>query len=190
MILLRGYLLLGLIAHKVVWEVLKRRQGCPTIEKSTPRSIRPMLIKAVKVGILLGIGVQTVVWEVLPIMPDSINLHIVGTVFYTVGLFVAILGRIQLGGNWADIETAQVLPNQTVVSKGLYRYIRHPIYVGDLLLLLGLQLSLNSWLVLGVGLIVPVVLWKAVCEERMLVKTLPGYAEYCRITKRFIPFVI
>lgn len=190
MMLLRCYLLVGLVTHKVVWEMLKQRRSHASIEKPPPPSICVILIKAMKIMILLGIVVQTIVSDVLPITPDSIGLRIVGTAFYTVGLLVAILGRIQLGDNWSDIEKARLLPDQAVVSNGLYRYIRHPIYVGDLLLLVGLQLSLNSWIVVVVGLIAPVVLWKAVCEERMLIKTLPGYREYCKITKRFIPFVI
>jgi protein-S-isoprenylcysteine O-methyltransferase Ste14 len=77
-----------------------------------------------------------------------------------------------------------------VVSKGLYRFIRHPIYVGDLLLLIGLELSLNSWLVLGVILLLPVVIRQAVSEEKMLMRSLPGYETYCARTKRFIPFLI
>jgi protein-S-isoprenylcysteine O-methyltransferase Ste14 len=77
-----------------------------------------------------------------------------------------------------------------VVAYGVFRYIRHPIYVGDLLLLLGLELSLNSWLVLAVVCMIPGVLRQAVREERMLVIALPGYAAYCARTKRFIPFLV
>jgi len=68
--------------------------------------------------------------------------------------------------------------------------IRHPIYVGDLLLLIGLELALNSWLVLPAIILVPIVLAKAVQEERLLTQTLPGYEEYCRRTKRFVPFLL
>jgi protein-S-isoprenylcysteine O-methyltransferase Ste14 len=100
------------------------------------------------------------------------------------------VSRLQLGSNWSDIETAKVLRDQAVVAIGVYRYIRHPIYVGDLLLLIGLQLSLNSWLVIAALLISPVVLWQAITEEKMLVESLPGYGAYCMRTKRFIPFVV
>ncbi|HEV8525468.1 MAG TPA: hypothetical protein VGQ71_13300, partial [Terriglobales bacterium] len=66
---------------------------------------------------------------------------------------------------------------------------RHPIYVGDLLLLVGLELALNSWLVMAVLGLVPFVLRKAILEERILAERLPGYGEYIRRTKRFIPYV-
>ena len=59
--------------------------------------------------------------------------------------------------NWSDIETAEVLCEHAVVSHGVYRYVRHPIYIGDIALLVGLELALNSWLVLGALAIAPIV---------------------------------
>ena len=76
-----------------------------------------------------------------------------------------------------------------VVDRGLYRFIRHPIYAGDLLLLAGLELSLNSWLVVGVALLTPVVMWKAMQEEKGLMTSVNGYAEYAQRTRRFVPWV-
>lgn len=187
MVFLRIYLLLGLALHKVVWETLKRKDG----EKpSEPKSLTLLAIKAVKIVILLGVIVQALLPDVLPITPNPLTLRIVGTVVYTVGLLTAIAARFQLGDNWANIETSQVLQRQRVVAKGVYAYIRHPIYSGDLLLLFGLELALNSWLVLGVFTLAPIVLLRAIKEERMLVQALPGYDSYCVRTKRFIPFVI
>jgi protein-S-isoprenylcysteine O-methyltransferase Ste14 len=147
-------------------------------------------VKAVKIGILVGIVVQTLSPEILPITTEPSAIRMVGVIIFTLGLLVAVLSRIHLGNNWSDIETGQVLREQAVVNKGVYAYVRHPIYVGDLLLLLGLELSLNSWLVLAVAVLAPIVLWKAVREEKMLVNDLPGYRVYCSQTKRFIPFIV
>ncbi len=190
MIFLRCYLLVGLATHKIVWEVLKRRQSGAGAEKRPNRSIRLTFVKAIKIGILISIVIQTFLEDVLPITQEPLILRIAGATVYTAGLLLAIIARIQLGANWTDIENGQVLSDHIIVSNGLYRYIRHPIYIGDLLLLIGFELSLNSWLIVLVGLMVPVVLWKATHEERIVIKNLPGYAEYCRTTKRFIPFVI
>lgn len=191
MILLRLYLLAGLVAHKAVWEVLKRRKA-PSAQKPAPQDQSPMvkLVKLVKVAILLGIVAQTMLPEIFPISPEPFLLRVIGVALYTAGLLIAVTARFQLDNNWSDIETAKVLSHQAVVSNGIYGYIRHPIYVGDLLLLLGLELSLNSWLVLGVALLTPVVLFQATLEEKKLISVLPGYELYCRNTKRFIPFVI
>jgi protein-S-isoprenylcysteine O-methyltransferase Ste14 len=190
MIFLRVYLLVGLIAHKALWEALKWRAAGYRAIKQERQPISVKLIKGVKIAILLGVMAQTMTPDVWPITSSPVALRVVGALIYTVGLVIAMLGRIQLGPNWTDIEAARATRNQAVVSHGLYRYIRHPIYVGDLLLLAGLELSLNSWLALVVGLLAPWVLWQAVREERMLAASLPGYEAYCAQTKRFIPFVV
>lgn len=197
MLFLRIYLLAGLVLHKTIWEALKRRRGSFKGSVETEQALLPSsgsiavkLVKAVKVAILIGIAAQTLLPDVLPIMSAPFALRIVGCLIYTIGLLIAIFGRLALGENWSDIEAAQVLGGHKVVANGLYRLIRHPIYVGDLLLLLGLELSLNSWLVLGVVLLVPVVLLQAMREEEELANSLPGYAAYRAQTKRFIPFVV
>jgi protein-S-isoprenylcysteine O-methyltransferase Ste14 len=201
MLALRIYLLSGLILHKGVWEILKRAgkiavegnesSSTPKVDPvTTPRGIALQLVKAVKITILAGIALQTLLPEILPITSEPFVLRVLGALLYTTGLFIAIRGRLELGTNWSDIESARIFGDQAVVAKGLYRFIRHPIYVGDLLLLLGLELSLNSWLVLGAVLLAPVVLWQAVREEKKLSRALPGYQEYCAQTKRFIPFVV
>ncbi len=190
MIFLRLYLLAGLVAHKAVWEMLKRRKA-PMGEKHVPKPqpLSVKLVKAVKIAILLGIIVQTMLPEIFPISTVPFGLRVVGIVLYTAGLLIAVVARFQLDNNWSDFDTAQVLSHQQVVSNGIYGYVRHPIYVGDILLLFGLELSLNSWLVVGVALMTPVILLQATREEKKLVETLPGYDVYCQQTKRFIPFV-
>ena len=186
--LLRSCLLAGLIAHKAIWELLRRHS---VAGRANQQSLRIQPVKIVKVGILLGIIVQTLLpWDILPITSEPGRLRIVGAIVYTLGLLVAMLARLQLGRNWSDIESPVVGANHAVVATGIYGYIRHPIYVGDIALLLGLELCLDSWLVMGVVLLVPVVLRKAILEERMLAQRLLGYDSYLRKTKRFIPFVI
>jgi protein-S-isoprenylcysteine O-methyltransferase Ste14 len=76
-----------------------------------------------------------------------------------------------------------------MVTHGLYRFIRHPIYTGDIRLLIGLELALNSWVVVLMAVLAPIVARQAMREEAMLARTLDGYAEYCAQTKRFVPWV-
>ncbi len=190
MALFRVYLLTGLILHKFVWEMLKRRPARVQATRRPEPFKRATLVKIFKVAILVGILLQTFAPAILPIVEDPFFLRVGGGLLYTAGLLLAIWSRIQLGNNWSDIETAQVLRDQNVVSHGIYRYVRHPIYVGDLALLFGLELSLNSWLMLAVAAMAPIVLRQAIQEEKMLLKNLPGYAAYCQTTKRFIPFIV
>lgn len=196
MLILCSYLLAGLVAHKVLWEVLKRR-GPSATKSGRPLSL--LLVKGVKIAILLGILTQTALpllaktglpAEILPLSTEPFRMRVLGVILYTVGLLTAILGRIHLGKSWADIETPRAAEERAAVSHGVYAYIRHPIYSGDLLLLLGLELALNSWLVLGAVALIPVVFYRAVKEEKLLAEQLPGYDAYIKRTKRFIPFVV
>jgi protein-S-isoprenylcysteine O-methyltransferase Ste14 len=192
MMLSRLYLLGGLITHKAVWEYLKRKQRqtgvAPLPEVRNHGFVA--LARMVKLAIIFCLVAQTMLPDILPITSSPSMLHPLGFVVYTFGLSVAILARVQLGTQWADIEAAQILKNQNLVCAGIYRWIRHPIYTGDLMLLAGLELGLNSWLVLGV---VPVALFVArrvSHEERTLAAAMPEYSNYCEQTKRFVPFLL
>lgn len=185
--LLRLYLLSGLLAHKAVWEVLKRRKPVP----QTPKARTPItrLLSAAKIVILAAIVVQTVSPEFLPIIRDPAELRILGAALYTLGVLMALTARFQLGRNWSDIEKSLVMQNHALVTHGLYRWVRHPIYAGDVLLLLGLELALNSWGAAGVVALAVYVRGQAMKEEQALLQSLPGYDQYCRRTARFLPFL-
>lgn len=131
---------------------------------------------------------QTFVPEIWPITAGD-SLHTVGLVTYTVGLLIAITARIQLGAYWSNVEEGYVFENHRLISRGLYSHIRHPIYTGDLLLLIGFQLALNSWLAIAVIGVMMFVLYRVQLEEEILTKNLPGYESYKAKTKRFVPFV-
>ena len=186
---LRIFLLMGLIVHKLVWEILKRSKHSQGEQQKPDVVLKKRIIKLGKLIFLMLLVIQTLSLNVLPISNDSVLMKFIGTAFYLIGLTVAITGRIQLGNNWVDLEDYQILEGQSVVSKGIYRYIRHPIYTGDLLLLFGLELALNSWLVLVVFFILFYVIMQISHEETLLLKKLSGYEEYRQNTKMMIPFV-
>ena len=85
--------------------------------------------------------------------------------------------------------TVQVETGQSVISTGLYRYVRHPMYTAGLLLLGVTPLALGSlW---GLLMIVPILgglVWRLLDEEEYLTLNLPGYADYCRqVRYRLVP---
>jgi protein-S-isoprenylcysteine O-methyltransferase Ste14 len=81
--------------------------------------------------------------------------------------------------------------NQKVIDTGPYAYVRHPMYAGAVWLFVGIPLALGSWWPIGlIVLVVPVLLWRLLDEERILVRDLPGYREYQqRVRYRLIPGV-
>jgi protein-S-isoprenylcysteine O-methyltransferase Ste14 len=86
------------------------------------------------------------------------------------------------------IEVAQ---GQKVISSGPYALVRHPMYVGGLIMLYGIPLALGSWW--GMLLNVPMtaaIVWRLLDEERFLGEKLAGYAEYREKVKfRLVPLV-
>ena len=78
-----------------------------------------------------------------------------------------------------------------VVSTGPYAYVRHPMYASVILFAAGVPLLLGSWWGLLVApLLVLVLAFRAVMEERMLKAELEGYADYAeRVRYRFVPLL-
>jgi protein-S-isoprenylcysteine O-methyltransferase Ste14 len=68
-----------------------------------------------------------------------------------------------------------------VITRGPYRFVRHPAYAVCPLLMIGSGLALGSWLATLIGLLmVPAILHRTVLEDRILREELPGYAEYAK----------
>ena len=78
-----------------------------------------------------------------------------------------------------------------VVSTGPYCWVRHPMYVGVIILWLSTALILGSWWALAPGLIIAVIfVVRTALEDRMLQAELPGYADYAkRVRQRLVPGV-
>ena len=85
----------------------------------------------------------------------------------------------------------EVASQQKVIDTDLYAVVRHPMYVGMILLYVASPLALASyWAVLPAIAIIPVLIARIKDEEAALDKDLPGYLEYKRkTTYRLIPFV-
>ncbi len=79
--------------------------------------------------------------------------------------------------------------DQQVISSGPYAIVRHPMYLGGVVLLLFTPLALRSyWALPGFLLIILLIVFRLLNEEKVLRNQLPGYAEYCQQTRyRLIP---
>jgi protein-S-isoprenylcysteine O-methyltransferase Ste14 len=85
----------------------------------------------------------------------------------------------------------ELAPGQKVISTGPYALIRHPMYAGAYLMLVGMPIALGSWWGLLIILVMtPALIWRLIDEEVFLAKNLPGYADYQQKTRyRLIPRV-
>ena len=84
-----------------------------------------------------------------------------------------------------------MVEGQTLVSTGPYAIVRHPMYAGAFVYLVGTSLALGSyWGLVVLALMSPILIWRLVDEERVLERRLPGYSDYKRkVRYRLLPGV-
>ena len=101
-------------------------------------------------------------------------------------LFIPVMNANRFAASIIQVESGQ-----TVADTGPYRLVRHPLYSVSLAMWLCVPLTLGSFVVLPVAaLLIPILGFRLLNEEKFLRRELPGYAEYCRRTRhRLIPFV-
>jgi protein-S-isoprenylcysteine O-methyltransferase Ste14 len=113
---------------------------------------------------------------------------VVGDVLVAVGLGVAMLVVIQNSYAAANVT---VEAGQILVSTGLYGLVRHPMYTGNAIMMIGIPLALGSYW--GLVFVVPgliVLVARIRDEEELLRHELPGYREYTRqVRYRLMPYV-
>jgi protein-S-isoprenylcysteine O-methyltransferase Ste14 len=159
-----------------------RMRGGPTAETR-------MVQKVVMGGLWLSLATMLVVsvldhrfgWSAVP---TAISL--VGDVLVAVGLAVPVLAVIQ--NSYAAV-TVQVGEGQKVVSTGLYGLVRHPMYTGNVIMMVGIPIALGSYW--GLVFVVPgliVLAWRIRDEEKLLQEKLGGYREYTQqVRYRLVP---
>jgi protein-S-isoprenylcysteine O-methyltransferase Ste14 len=163
-----------------------------------PRGKRQPLLDAVGSVGLIAFGMGWLTFIAL----DVFRLHLLPTP----SLWVSVAGALAaiLGAALTPIavwENRFATPNvqdqtsqgQVIVETGVYRLIRHPIYLGNLLLSGGAPLLLGSYAgaLTGVGVVLAMTVGRIVIEERDLRARLPAYEDYAsRVRARLIPFVI
>ena len=159
-----------------------RTRGGPTAET---RTVQKVAIG----GLWLSLATMLVVsaldhrfgWSAVP---TAISL--VGDVLVAVGLAVPVLAVIQ--NSYAAV-TVQVGEGQKVVSTGLYGLVRHPMYTGNVVMMVGIPLALGSYW--GLAFVVPgllVLAWRLRDEEKLLQEELDGYREYTQqVRYRLVP---
>jgi len=92
---------------------------------------------------------------------------------------------------FSQVVRIQTERGHTVITGGPYRYVRHPAYVGMILVVVGAPIMLGSWWALIPGVISAVLMIvRTVLEDRTLQAELSGYVEYAQHTRyRLLPGV-
>lgn len=115
-------------------------------------------------------------------------LSVFGDLLVAAGLGIAMLVTFQ---NSYASATVTVETGQTVVSHGLYAFVRHPMYLGNVIMMIGIPLALGSYW--GLLLLIPgnvLLTLRILDEEELLTRELPGYRDYTqRVRYRLVPYI-
>lgn len=114
-------------------------------------------------------------------------LMIIGIILVALGSFVNVKGRIDLQHNWANQVT--VYYDHTLITKGMYKVVRHPLYASLIWMLIGGSfIYCNLIAFLSVVLIfIPMMFYRAKQEESLLLAAFPDYAVYRKNVGMFFP---
>jgi protein-S-isoprenylcysteine O-methyltransferase Ste14 len=122
-------------------------------------------------------------WSTVPMAVSVVGLVLVGA-----GLTIAMLVTIQNGYAAANVK---VEDGQQLSSTGWYGLVRHPMYFGNVILMIGTPLALGSfWGLLVVIAGLAVLAFRITDEEALLTEQLAGYREYMqKVHYRLVPYV-
>jgi len=120
-----------------------------------------------------------------------------GAVAFAIGMVVFLAGVVVRGWSFTTLGqyftyNIRVSPDQTVVTAGPYRMVRHPSYAGGLLIYIGIGLTAANWISFAAMALLPflAIAWRIRLEENALLTTLgDNYRSYAADHKRLVPLV-
>ena len=166
-------------------KLLERRvRGGPSAEKEKSQQVIQSIAGIAFIAIFLISALDhRFGWSAV-----SLFIVLVGDVLVALGLLVVFLVFRE---NTFTSATIEIATDQKVISTGPYSLVRHPMYSGAFIMLLGVPIALGSWWgLLAVIPVIIVIVARLFDEEKFLAQSLVGYPEYLnRVLYRLIPFV-
>lgn len=148
------------------------------------RPVRKLECWGPKVDAFLG---TVLIYLVLlcPRAPANAAIDFAASLFLIGGTYLCLLAVTSLGRSLSIMPEARKL-----VTDGLYRLVRHPLYLAELIANVGVFLQYRSWLAAAILVAVTFfLLRRMVWEERILAEAFPEYIAYRQRTRRLLPWV-
>ncbi len=171
-------------------EIISERFKSP-IRKGQPLADKIILVLfiATYLGMIVFIPLDVFRFQLLP-RPAAL-ISTLGLVLFVAGWWIFSLALKENPFGIAAVKL-QEERHQRVVDTGVYALVRHPMYAGGILLIIGMPLWLESYTAFLLSLIPVAVLgsWRIKVEERLLQEKLPGYAAYMeKVRYRLVPYI-
>jgi len=124
------------------------------------------------------------------IFQESLTLGIISAICWLiilVGVYFNVYGRVLLGNNWAN--QIKIYKNHTLVSKGVYKIVRHPLYASLIWIFFACAILYQNWLafLLNLFIFLPMMYHRAKQEEQLLSEQFKNYKTYQKEVGMFFP---
>jgi protein-S-isoprenylcysteine O-methyltransferase Ste14 len=137
-------------------------------------------------------GIWGVIWGLFK-QPQNLSMYpvhrIIGLALFIVGLIIMLVGQTTLRRNYSG--TVVIREDHQLITHGIYRFTRNPIYLGGIMAVTGLPVyaaSLYGFLTMLV--LIPIILNRIRLEEKLLTEEFQdAYQRYKETTKKLIPFI-
>ena len=139
--------------------------------------------------ILAFLSIPNNIWRIGHLQ-ISIACNVIGICLLFIGLSIRIFSMNKLGKYYSTLLFTN--EDHKLITTGIYKYIRHPIYLGDMLFYFGIGISLSNYIIILVLLLSSSTAYiiRMNQEEKMMIEGFGNeYVVYCSKTKRLIPFL-
>jgi protein-S-isoprenylcysteine O-methyltransferase Ste14 len=138
-------------------------------------------------ALLMAVRARLLPWLGARFLPDTMIVYWLGLLLVMAGLGFAVWARVHLGRNWSG--TVTVKENHELIRSGPYAIVRHPIYTGLLLAMLGTAIVVGEWRGLLSFCFLSAAFWlKLRREERFMAENFPDtYPSYRAQVPALVP---
>ncbi len=123
---------------------------------------------------------------------DNLLVGYLGIILMIVGSVIMLSSRYQLNRHSYGGGSLSEEKEQTLLTEGMFKHIRHPIYAGGLIITIGLELAFRSLIMLSLHTLIFVIIFRDRMQREetvLLNKFGDEYQEYINKTKRLIPYI-
>ena len=153
---------------------------------------KDVLFFAIPAILILTAGTGVIVWDLFR-NQGSLNIpsveNIAGSVLIVIGGSISLVAAVTLRQHYSS--TLVIREDHQLIIHGIFRFVRHPIYLGTLMVMIGLPVfvwSLYGTLIMSA--LVPVFLNRIRIEEKLLTEEFgDAYRRYKEATRKIIPFI-
>lgn len=180
----------------LIWVIYWQKEAI-IAHKKNPLTKKPSFLYAwigrISLNLFFLLAIFEMFWQPFYPLPNKLleGALIVGFVMVIIGFIIAIAARRELSTNWASGWEYQIKQKHTLITTGIYQYIRHPIYLAVAFFLIGMQLTAGSWLFLPIMSAFLAAYFQGKREEKILLAHFgEEYRKYMKRTRMLIPFVL